>query len=140
MEMLTADEPGDGPASIFLEQSWVLGTVGLHCGVESATLAPPIADYPTRPRAPPLGRYLGRWLKRRWGAAGRLRPASRQGQEPLVVDVVTLAGGRLEALAIQDGELAAMIADEPRAVQLTDRFGDPGAPHPEHRRQELVGH
>src|SRR5216684_235878 len=61
------------------------------------------------------------------------RPVSEQAHQPLVVDLIALAGGRFEAVVVDDGDLAAVIADEPRALQLSGGFGDPGAAHAKHR-------
>src|SRR6266700_5910411 len=70
-----------------------------------------------------------------WG-----RPESLQTHQALVVEPVALAGRRFEARAVDDGDRATTISDQPRTMELSDGFGDPGAPHAEHRREEFVGH
>ena len=57
-----------------------------------------------------------------------------------MVEPVALAGDHFEAFAIDDGDRAPTISDQPRALHLPDGFSDPGAPHAEHRREEFVGH
>src|SRR5437762_7669022 len=58
----------------------------------------------------------------------------------LMIDAVAFAGGRLEAVAISDRDLAVMVADQSRALQLASSHGHPCAPHSEHRGEELVRH
>src|SRR5258708_15340605 len=58
----------------------------------------------------------------------------------LMIDPVAFAGGRLEAVAIPDRDLAVMVADYSRALQLASSHGHPCAPHAEHRGEELVRH
>jgi hypothetical protein len=69
-----------------------------------------------------------------WGDAR----SSEQADEPIVIDAVALAGIRFEAVAIDDRELAVMIANQPGALELSGDIGDPGAPYAKHRGEELV--
>src|SRR4051812_41101906 len=55
-------------------------------------------------------------------------------------DAVALTGGGLEAGAVGDLHPAPLVADEARLLELARRDGDPGASHPEHHGEELVGH
>jgi hypothetical protein len=66
------------------------------------------------------------------------RRSLEQSDEPLMIDAVAFAGGRFQAFAIDDRELAVMIADQPGALELSGGMGNPGAPHAKHRGKELV--
>ena len=88
-----------------------------------------------------LVRYAGAFVLVKIGESRRFEfGARKQTHQPVVVDAEALAGRRFEALAIDDREFPVMVANEPRALKLAGGFGDPGAPHAEHRRQELVRH
>jgi hypothetical protein len=58
--------------------------------------------------------------------------SSEQPVKSIVIDAVALAGGRFEAVAIDDREQAAMVADQARALELSGGIGDPGTPHTKH--------
>jgi hypothetical protein len=58
--------------------------------------------------------------------------SSEQPVKSIVIDAVALAGGRFEAVAIDDREQAAMVADQARALELSGGIGNPGTPHTKH--------
>jgi hypothetical protein len=53
---------------------------------------------------------------------------------------VALAGAGGEAVAVEHRDVAAAVLDEACLLQPSRRFGDALAPHPEHARDEFLGH
>src|ERR1041385_3990494 len=64
-------------------------------------------------------------------------------QQPVVFlldRAVALAHARLEARAVEDADLAAVVADQPLGLQLAGGFADARALHAEHVGDQLLGH
>src|SRR6185295_9585799 len=79
------------------------------------------------------------WSERIRAAARRLRRDG--GEQPVELAsqrVVALAGAGLEAGAVGDLDAPALIADEPRALQLARGHGDARPAHAEHLREKLL--
>ena len=49
-----------------------------------------------------------------------------------MVHPVTFAGGCFEAVAIDNCDLAMVVADEPGALEFPSSFGNPGSAYTEH--------
>ena|SRR5262245_26252987 len=76
-----------------------------------------------------------------------IAPAARRntsflaGQQSLVLggdEPIAVAGGRLEALAIDNSDGAAAVFDQSRLLQDAGGYGDSGSVHAKHLRQEFL--
>ena len=57
---------------------------------------------------------------------------SQQTHQPIMIGPITLASSRFKPAPIYNSQLAAVIANQPGALQFADGFGNSGAPYAKH--------
>src|SRR5665213_2915707 len=81
----------------------------------------------------------GRKIRRQDAALTSDAANLQQSLDPPVVEFVALARRPFEPRAVDDGDLAAPVADKARALQFARGLADARSPHPEHRGEEFLG-